>query len=157
MEDTKMVFQIGLVLARELRVAVFALSSRNIFLQPPVEHYYFIELIVNCTSSDPPLLWRRLHTVFRFILRAVSHSSGRRRSCEGSVPIRCPRCRTISQSAPSSMPPPWRWRATTGRSSAAPGRTCTWEPLGRSVCRHSRSCWAWRMLTNVFCDDIGLS
>ena len=107
--------------------------------------------------EDGSLLTSRLCTAFRFILRTLSHSSGRRRSCEGSVPIRCPRCRTISQSAPSSMPPPWRWRATTGRSSAAPGRTCTWEPLGRSVCRHSRSCWAWRMLTNVFCDDIGLS
>ena len=108
--------------------------------------------------EDGSLLTSRLCTAFRFILRTLSHSSGTRRSCEGSVPIRCPRCRTISQSAPSSMPPPWRWRATTGRSSAAPGRTCTWEPLGRSVCRHSRSCWARRMSNkNVFCDDIGLS
>ena len=52
-----MVFQIGLVLARELYVAVCAPSSINIFLQSPVEHYHFIELLMNCTSSDPPLLW----------------------------------------------------------------------------------------------------
>ena len=40
--------------------------------------------------EDGSLLTSRLCTAFRFILRTLSHSSGRRRSCEGSVPIRCP-------------------------------------------------------------------